>query len=168
MRPRSLLDRKSIKTKGLGIPTLCKQTIFLTNHHYSLLDPSNVTTPYPQILPDSGSNQPWFKYLYCVQGTQTYLFLNNGRLEPPPLTYRDIRSALAQAIVQAQNKLTQLGDGPITAHYNGFMTPSFNWSVFLQPIEPLLKPNGSPETLSWDSRAPPESLVLTWTYTTGT
>lgn len=27
----------------------------------------------------------------------------------------------------ANNNLTQHGDGPITGHYTGFMTPSFNW-----------------------------------------
>ena len=36
------------------------------------------------------------------------------------------------------------------------------WFVLLQPIIPLFKPIGSPETLSRDSRAPPESRMLTW------
>ena len=39
--------------------------------------------------------------------------------------------------------------------------------VFPQPIVPLFKPDGSPETLSRDSRAPPESMVLIWENTTG-
>ena len=34
--------------------------------------------------------------------------------------------------------------------------------VLRQPIMPFFKPIGSPETLSRDSRAPPESIVLTW------
>ena len=38
--------------------------------------------------------------------------------------------------------------------------------VFPQPIIPLFKPIGSPETLSRDSRAPPESIVLTRRCTT--
>ena len=79
------------------------------------------------MLPESGSNQPWFKYLWCVPGTRTYLFLNNGRLEPPPLTYRDVNRAVAQATFQAQSNLTQHSDGPITAQYNGYMTPDFSW-----------------------------------------
>lgn len=130
-----MLDRESIfhteDSASYNIFAISKQ-FHLTNNHYSLLNASDVTIPHPQVLPDSGSNQPWFKYLFCIPGTQTYLFLNNGRLEPPPLTYRNIRSALAQAIVQAQTNLTQLGDGPITAHYNGFMTPSFNW--YMTPL----------------------------------
>ena len=69
------------------MPTLCKHS-HLTEHVESLLDPPDVTNPLPKVLPDSGSNQPWFKYLWCIPGTRTYLFLNNGRLEPPPLTYR--------------------------------------------------------------------------------
>ena len=42
-----------------------------------------------------------------------------------------------------------------------------NWFVFHQPIIPVSKPKGNPETLSQDSRAPPESIVLTWRNTTG-
>ena len=38
--------------------------------------------------------------------------------------------------------------------------------VLLQPIIPLFKPIESRETLSRDSRAPPESVVLTWRTTT--
>ena len=38
--------------------------------------------------------------------------------------------------------------------------------VFLQPTVPLFKPIESPETLTRDSRAPPESIVLTWRNTT--
>ena len=60
-------------------------SLHLTKNLHSLLDASDVTVPLPQILPDSGSNQPWFRYLWCIPGTKTYLFLNNGRLEPPPL-----------------------------------------------------------------------------------
>ena len=39
--------------------------------------------------------------------------------------------------------------------------------VFPQPIIPLFKPIESPRTLSRDSQAPPESIVLTWRNTTG-
>lgn len=88
--------------------------LHLTKNLHSLLNASDVTNPLPRVLPNSGSNQPWLKYLWCIPGTQTYLFLNNGRLLPPPLTYRDVRGALSQAAVQAQNNLTQHGDGPIT------------------------------------------------------
>ena len=35
------------------------------------------------------------------------------------------------------------------------------WFVFPQTNIALFKPNGSPETLSWDSRAPHKSMVLT-------
>ena len=40
--------------------------------------------------------------------------------------------------------------------------------VLPQPIMPLFKLNGSPETLSRDSRAPLESRMLTWRTTIGT
>ena len=43
----------------------------------------------------------------------------------------------------------------------------WDWFVFLQPIIPLSKRIESPETLSRDSRAPPESIVLIWINTTG-
>ncbi|KAF6219247.1 hypothetical protein HO133_005072 [Letharia lupina] len=115
----------------------------------SLLNASDVTNPLPQVLPDSGSNQPWLKYLWCIPGTQTYLFLNNGRLLPPPLTYRDVRGALSQAAVQAQNNLTQHGDGPITGHYSGFMTPGFNWYM-------------TPPATNFQVYAQSSKGVLTW------
>ena len=38
--------------------------------------------------------------------------------------------------------------------------------VLPQPMIPLSKPNGSPETIFRDSRAPPASVVLTWRDTT--
>ena len=46
-----------------------------------------------------------------------------------------------------------------------------NWlrdyrSVFLQPIMPLFKITGSPETLSRNSRSPLKALILTWRNTT--
>lgn len=119
------------------------------HHSYSLLNASDVTNPPPQVLPDSGSNQPWFKYLWCIPGTETYLFLNRGRLYPPPLTYRDVRGALAQAIVQAQSNLTQHGDGPITGHYDGFMTPSFNWYVTPSATNVQVYAQSSKGILTW-------------------
>ncbi|CAD6583666.1 MAG: hypothetical protein ASARMPRED_001467 [Alectoria sarmentosa] len=115
----------------------------------SLLNASDVTNPLPQVLPDSGSNQPWLRYLWCIPGTRTYLFLNNGRLEPPPLTYRDVRGALAQATVQAQNNLTQHGDGPITGHYNGFMTPGFNWYMTAPATNFQIYAQSSKGVLTW-------------------
>lgn len=87
-----------------------------------------MTKPLPKDLPESGSNQPWFKYLWCVPGTKTYLFLNNGRLEPPPLTSSFIHYALIQAAAEAKTELAELGDGPITAPYNGYMTPDYSWA----------------------------------------
>ena len=87
-----------------------------------------MTKPLPKDLPESGSNQPWFKYLWCVPRTKTYLFINNGRLEPPPLAYRYIHYDLIQAYAQANDELTQFGDGPITPPYNGYMTPDYSWS----------------------------------------
>ena len=39
--------------------------------------------------------------------------------------------------------------------------------LFPQPIIPLFKPFCSPETLSWDSRAPLKCILLTWRITTG-
>ncbi len=41
------------------------------------------------------------------------------------------------------------------------------WFVLPRPIIPLFKRIGSPETLSRDPRAPPESILLTWRNTTG-
>ena len=112
-----------------------------------LNDTDLMEPPLPKVLPESGSSKPWFRYLWCVPGTKTYLFLNNGRLEPPPNTYRDVRGALASAILQAQNDLSQHGDGPLTSPYNGYMTPDFSWSltapatnmpVFVQPSKGIL------------------------------
>ena len=37
----------------------------------------------------------------------------------------------------------------------------FIGSYFHSPLNPMFKPIGSSETLSWDSRAPPENIVLT-------
>lgn len=42
-----------------------------------------------------------------------------------------------------------------------------HWFVLPQPIIPWFKPIGIPETLSRDSRAPPECIVLTWRNATG-
>lgn len=147
---------------GLGIPLTNSQDLAERDNKWnlkcsnaptviagSLLNASDVTDPLPQILPSSGSNQPWLKYLWCVPNTKTYLFLNNGRLEPPPLTWRDTRGALAQATAQAQNNLTQHGDGPITGHYSGFMTPGFNWYM-------------TPPATNFQVYAQSSKGVLTW------
>ena len=41
------------------------------------------------------------------------------------------------------------------------------WYVLPHLIVPLCKPDGSPEMLSRDFRAPPEFIILTWRNTTG-
>ena len=47
------------------------------------------------------------------------------------------------------------------------VTLAGQWFVFSQPNIPLFKPIESPETLSRDSYAPPEKIVLTWRNATG-
>lgn len=79
--------------------------------------------PLPRILPKTGSDQPWFKYLWCVPGIRTYLFLDTGRLDPLPRVYRNVWVSLAQT------ELKQHGDEPVLSRYNGYMTPDFSWSV---------------------------------------
>lgn len=61
----------------------------------------------------------------------------------------DIRGALAQATIRAMNNLTQYGDGPITGHYNGFMTPGFNWYM-------------TPPATNFQVYAQSSKGVLTW------
>ena len=53
-----------------------------------------------------------------------------------------------------------------TRYLKRHMWPGRTKSVFTQPIIPLFKLNGSSETLFRDSRAPSESMVLTWRNTT--
>ncbi|KAM0798693.1 hypothetical protein BDR22DRAFT_891091 [Usnea florida] len=115
----------------------------------SLLNNTDVSDPLPDVLPPSGSDQPWFKYLWCVPGTTTYLFLNTGRLEPPPLTYRDVRGALNQAAIVAAEIFKQHGDEPIYSAYNGYMTPGFDWYV-------------TPPATNFQVWAASKNGVLTW------
>lgn len=54
-------------------PNKKKQQPILTKREtppHSLLNASDVTAPLPKVLPKSGSNQPWCKYLWCVPGTR--------------------------------------------------------------------------------------------------
>ena len=79
------------------------------------MHPSDVPITQPAVLPPSGSDQPWFSYLWCTPGTSTYTFFSNGRLVPPPLTYRNIQAALNEAITDILGTIDKKGDGPILA-----------------------------------------------------
>ena len=128
---------------------ITRQSLYLTKDPHSFLSASAVTKPLPKVLPDSGFNQPWFRYLWCVPGTKTYLFLNNGRLEPPPITYNDVGGALEQALARVQDNLTQDGDGPVKYPYNGGTTPDYTWYLTAPSTNMRVGVAPSKGTLTW-------------------
>ncbi|KAL6722013.1 hypothetical protein ACLMJK_001118 [Lecanora helva] len=80
-----------------------------------LLDPSDYQLGTG--LSNSGSDQEWFKYLYCTVGTKTYTFFGLGELNPAAgpdsLRYHNVYSAFTQAAATVQFQAQQQGDGPI-------------------------------------------------------
>ena len=81
----------------------------------SLLNAADVPQSQPGALPSSGSDQDWLSSLWCTPGTRTYTLLGNGRLTPPPLTYRNIHGALNSTITKVQGIIKEEGDGPVLA-----------------------------------------------------
>ena len=58
-----------------------------TNTHHSFLDPSAVTKPLPDALPQTGSNERGMAYMWCTPGTETFVFFSQLYLTPPPVDY---------------------------------------------------------------------------------
>jgi hypothetical protein len=105
-----------------------------------LLDTASVNLQ--NTLPASGSSQPWYHYIWCTPGTETYTFFNFGQGPAAPAlssqsasaaqpsstsastiassqstTTYDVAGTLAKTVTILQKYLNKTADGPISGTY---------------------------------------------------